>query len=293
MRSSSISIGIARHVAARLVEPQRHRHGHPAHRADLQVEDAEVVSPPALSRRATCSDTSRPSLHTVNDVSGPPSAASDVVDEPLGVGGDQDVHVRNVMAGAIRIVLSSQMHRFGAPGLQNGDRGRRRGGGRRGRGRRVSWTSDASSGTSTTASSEKRAANGTNSSSSAASARRAARRASPTARAVVSSPTAPRARPACRPSSAGSAANDGVHAVGDTPRQPGHPLAVELVGEPHRLLDRLVVRRRHHHEAGAVGPQQRRRPPAARWLEPALHAGERLEERHGVGEHVGARPPCR
>ena len=70
-RSSSISTLTCGSSAARLVESQCHRDRHPAHRADLQVEHRQV----GRGASATTFETTRPSRHTVNVVSGPPRAA--------------------------------------------------------------------------------------------------------------------------------------------------------------------------------------------------------------------------
>ena len=47
-------------------------------------------------RSSTTRVTSRPLRHTVNEVSGPPSAAMTSLSDEVGVGGDQDVHDADV-----------------------------------------------------------------------------------------------------------------------------------------------------------------------------------------------------
>ena len=76
-RSSSISTGTCGHGAGRLVEAQRHRDGHPAHRADLQVEDPDVERLAGASPLASAPGPRRgPRSTPTNDVSASPRAAT-------------------------------------------------------------------------------------------------------------------------------------------------------------------------------------------------------------------------
>ena len=93
-RSSSMITGTCGSMPGRLVEPQRHRDGHPALRTDLQVEDRQV----GLTLGDDVDDD--PALATHGEVGvGPAERGRDLVDDPVGVGGEQDVHAADVTCG--------------------------------------------------------------------------------------------------------------------------------------------------------------------------------------------------
>ena len=79
--------------ATRRVEPQRHRHGHAAHRPDLEVEDPDVER--LALRRALLDDAGHVTAlrgHRERHV-GATDGGDDLLDEPVGVRGQQHLHV--------------------------------------------------------------------------------------------------------------------------------------------------------------------------------------------------------
>ena len=220
---------------------------------------------PAAVRSSTTLATSRPSEHDGERRVRAAERGDDVVDEPVGVRGQQHLHARGTYSPPSR-PRPKRCRRISPSPAR-------------------SWTSPASSGTvGQRPVAEQRGER--------APARRRPPRPAPAAR-----PRCATARPTSSPSAAAVArrrgrrppcpAPNGGWTRLATPATRVDALVGELAGEPHRLGHRVAVRRGDDHVARGVGAQQGD-DVLGPLAEPGLHAGERLEERHGVGEHVGA-----
>ena len=269
-RSSSTSTGMSGAVAGGRIQPQRHRHGDAAHRADLQVDHRDVERPAGVVALGHLpGDLAAVGAHRERRV---PVAerGDDVVDEPGGVRGEQYVHVRQ----CTRLVRTpSEWPKRCRPTCASPAR---------------SWTSAASWGTSTHGRSPKSSVNVASSANSPSRIARSSARFDHSAAAAVSPAAA--ADSACADASADvPSPNAGwtrftTPAIWPIPWSPSCPanqtasVIVSRRGEA-TTTNRVVVGAQQSDDV--VGPL----------AEPALHAGERLEERDGVGEHVRADDP--
>ena len=217
---------------------------------------------------ATCSLTRRPSRAHRERRVGAAEGGDDVVDEPVGVGGEQDAaRPRNVLQRCA--VLLGAAERGGRPIVAEPVE--------------VVHVA-ASSGTSTQRSAAERATNGASSSALGLAPARAARRGCATAAATSAAGARPRA--ACRPRRRCPSPNGGWTRL-TTPAMRSMPCSASW--SANQTASSTVSRRGEATSTKRVASDAQQADHVVGPLaEPGLHAGERLEEGDGVGEHVGA-----